>query len=181
MRKSRVFWPLLLALVLADCGTKRIAEDALVLHSPREVAGDVLRFTLTYNTGAAFGINVGDASRPVFIGLALVALVALGLMYRAVPAERRLEAAALALIAGGAIGNLLDRLRGPGGVVDFIDVGIGPTRFWTFNLADAGITVGAVLLATILWKEPGRAMEEAPDPAGGVETGGEKGDGGTTG
>ena len=60
----------------------------------------------------------------------------------------------LALIAGGALGNLLDRLRSVRGVVDFIDVGIGDSRFWTFNVADSGVTCGAILLMLVLWSRP---------------------------
>jgi signal peptidase II len=52
----------------------------------------------------------------------------------------------------GAAGNLLDRLRSARGVIDFIDVGIGSLRFWTFNIADACLTTGAVLLALALWR-----------------------------
>jgi signal peptidase II len=162
MRKARLFWPLVLALVLADCGSKRIIEETLPPHTPHEVVGDVLRFTLGYNPGAAFGLSVGPASRLVFTALTLLALVALGLMYRATPSERRMEVAALALISGGAIGNLIDRVRA-GQVVDFIDVGIGSTRFWTFNIADAGITVGAVLLALAFLKNP---APQEPEPVG---------------
>ncbi len=153
--KARLFWPLLLGLVLADCGAKRVAEQSLVLHSPTDVLGDVIRFTLAYNPGAAFGLDVGPASRFVFIALTFVALVALFAMYRSTPPDRRVQVAALALVTGGAVGNLLDRLRGAAGVVDFIDVGLGSVRFWTFNLADAGITIGAVLLALSLWTDPG--------------------------
>ena len=164
--KARVFWPLLLGLLLADCGSKRIAEDTLILHSPREVVGDVVRFTLAYNPGAAFGIDVGPSSRVVFTVLTLVALVALIAMYRSTPAEDRVQVAALGLITGGALGNLYDRIRGAAGVVDFIDVGVGGTRFWTFNLADAGITIGAILLALSLLNEPQPAAEPGvPDPA----------------
>lgn len=161
MKKARLFWPLLLGLLLADCGTKRIAEDALLPHMPQEVVGEVVRFTLAYNPGAAFGMHFGDASRVVFIVLTLVALVALALMYRSTPADRRVQVAALALVTGGALGNLADRLRGAAGVVDFIDVGVGGTRFWTFNIADAGITIGAILLALTLWTEPEPARPSA--------------------
>lgn len=165
--KARVFWPLLLGLLLADCGSKRIAEETLTLHSPRAVMGDVVRFTLAYNPGAAFGIDVGPSSRVVFTLLTLVALGALIAMYRSTPAHQRIQVAALGLITGGALGNLFDRLRGAAGVVDFIDVGVGGTRFWTFNIADAGITIGAILLAVSLWAEP--ESDPASDPGAGRE------------
>jgi signal peptidase II len=152
--KKHLFWPLALGLLLADFGTKRIAEAALQLHRPTEIMGDVVRFTLAYNPGAAFGIHVGPASRFLFIALGIVAVVALFWMYRNTPAGQTIQITALALISGGAMGNLLDRLRGPAGVVDFIDVGLGGTRFWTFNVADAAITIGAILLALSLWTEP---------------------------
>lgn len=161
-KKARVFWPLALGLLLADCGTKRIAEGSLQLHRPQEVMGEVLRFTLAYNPGAAFGIDVGPWSRVVFTVLTVVALVALFAMYRSTPPSHRIQLTSLALISGGALGNLFDRLRGPAGVVDFIDVGVGGTRFWTFNLADAGITVGAILLALSLWAESEVEAEHAP-------------------
>ncbi len=149
--KARLFWPLLLGLALGDCGTKRVAEQNLTLHSPTDVLGGVVRFTLAYNPGAAFGLDVGPASRIIFIFLAFLALAALYLMYRGTPPERRVQLVALGLVTGGALGNLIDRLRGAAGVVDFIDVGLGNVRFWTFNLADAGITIGAILLALSLW------------------------------
>lgn len=152
--KKHLFWPLALGLLVADFATKRLAEGSLQLHRPTEIMGNVIRFTLAYNPGAAFGIHVGPASRYLFIALGIVALAALFWMYRSTPAGQKIQITALALISGGALGNLLDRLRGPAGVVDFIDVGVGGTRFWTFNVADAAITIGAILLALSLWAEP---------------------------
>ena len=80
--------------------------------------------------------------------------------------QDRVQAIALALVAGGAIGNVLDRFRMPGGryrgVVDFIDIGVGGWRFYTFNLADVGVTCGAILLALLLLR---RGADAPPTPA----------------
>ncbi|MGH7538764.1 MAG: signal peptidase II [Gemmatimonadales bacterium] len=151
--KARRFWPLLLVLVLSDCATKRLAQARLVpAHVPHRVAGDVVRLTLTYNRGAAFGIDAGPRGRWVLAALSLVVLLGLSVMYRRAEARDLQLVTALALLAGGAVGNLLDRVRSPRGVVDFIDLGIGDARFWTFNLADVGISIGAVLLALTVWR-----------------------------
>jgi signal peptidase II len=61
--------------------------------------------------------------------------------------------AALALVCAGALGNLFDRIRSPYGVVDFIDIGVSGWRFWTFNVADSAVTVGALVLAWSLSRE----------------------------
>ncbi|MCH8934427.1 MAG: signal peptidase II, partial [Gemmatimonadetes bacterium] len=66
----------------------------------------------------------------------------------------------LGLVCGGAVGNLIDRIRSSRGVVDFIDVGIGVHRWPTFNIADSAVTVGAIALAFVLWME-GREEEGA--------------------
>ena len=65
----------------------------------------------------------------------------------------------VALVTGGALGNLLDRLRSSAGVVDFIDVGVRNVRFWTFNVADMGITIGALLLLLALGRWGGAAQQ----------------------
>jgi signal peptidase II len=156
--KSRYFWPVLLALFLTDCSTKRLAVEHLTPpYVPHDVAGTFLRFTLAYNPGAAFSIYLGPASRVTFTLLAFVALFVLGRLYRATRPDDVWQSLALALVCGGAAGNLLDRLTSPRGVVDFIDIGIGDVRWWTFNVADVGVTVGASLLAIVLWY---RAREE---------------------
>lgn len=152
-RKARLFWPLFFLLVFSDCTTKRIAEERLVdTHVPREVIGDVLRFTLAYNPGAATGLSLGSHSRAILVALAFAFLAVLFGMYRRAEQRDTVQVAALALICGGAIGNLIDRLRSPQGVVDFIDIGVGSWRFFTFNIADIAITTGAVALAVVLWR-----------------------------
>ena len=162
MPKARFFWPILGTLVLADCSTKELVQTALTGNpGPHPLLGDWLRVTLAYNPGAALNISLGGASRVVFGTIAATAVVALLLLYRRTPPTARLRAAALALVAGGALGNLLDRLRSPLGVIDFIDVGIGDARFWTFNVADIGVTVGALLLAMVLWREENLEKEAA--------------------
>lgn len=169
-KKAKAFWPLLLLLIFADCTTKRLAEEHLVPeHVPHPVVGDVVRFTLAYNPDAAFSFSLGQHSRIGFTVLALGVLIALGSVYRSTAAQDRMQAAALALVAGGAIGNVMDRFRTPGGtyrgVVDFIDIGVGGWRFWTFNLADVGVTCGAVLLALLLLRRREGASQVEPADA----------------
>ena len=155
--KARWFWPVLAALVLTDCSTKELVQLELAGQpGPHSVLGNWLRLTLAYNPGAALSLSLGGASRFVFSTVALGALGALLVLYRKTAADASLRAAALALVAGGALGNLLDRLRSPRGVVDFIDIGIGDVRFWTFNVADIGVTVGTLLLAVVFWREDAR-------------------------
>ena len=128
---------------------------------PRDIIGDWLRFTLVFNRGAAFGTTVGDASRWIFTGLALVILFVLIRMAHQARPEEVWKLLALGMICGGAIGNLIDRLRWSNGVVDFVDVGIGDHRFWVFNVADSAVSVGAVLLVLILWAEERRTRSVA--------------------
>ncbi len=149
--KAAVFWPLVSLLVLADCTTKQVAAERLEPeHVPHEVLGDVVRFTLAYNPGASFSVSLGEHTRWILTALAFGVLAALMVQYRRAAPHDRTLALALAFIVAGASGNLLDRLRRPRGVVDFIDIGVGDVRFWTFNLADVAVFCGAVLLANLL-------------------------------
>ena len=154
----RWFWALSGGLLLTDCATKRVAELALTpAHVPHPVVDHLVQLTLAYNTGSAMSLWTGPQARVVLSALALVALVVVLTLYRATSPRERLRIVALALVAGGAAGNLVDRLRSARGVVDFIDVGLGGWRFWTFNIADIGVTIGALLLAWALAREDARS------------------------
>jgi signal peptidase II len=143
-------------IVLLDFLTKQWVVSTLFLYETRPVFGDWFRFTYTHNPGAAFGLNIGEHSRLFFLALSLVALVVLVLMYRSTPKHDLLRLGAVALVCGGAIGNIVDRVRYEAGVVDFIDVGIGTSRFWIFNIADSAVSVGAVLLLVSFYLEERR-------------------------
>jgi signal peptidase II len=146
LKKAHLFWPLAATIVLADCASKRAIESSLTPGQGISIIGEYVRFTLGYNTGIAFGIPFGIGARPLLILFTLIACAGIVWIYRSTDAKQRVQIGALGLIMGGAVGNLLDRFRSAAGVVDFIDVGVGATRFWTFNLADSAITVGAALL-----------------------------------
>jgi signal peptidase II len=146
--------------------TKAIAVRELVPQRvPHDPFGNAVRFTLVYNPGAAFGLHVGPQSRWIFTALTVVALVILARLYMATRPGDRARVLALALVCAGAVGNLFDRLRSSLGVVDFIDVGFGDARWPTFNVADMAVSMGAVLLAWVLWQED-RALASAGLAAG---------------
>jgi signal peptidase II len=155
-----IFWSVLVAVVGLDLLTKIIAVSKLTTQfDPRDVIGDAVRFTLVYNRGAAFGLHVGEYSRWVFLALTIAALFILGRVYLQTSPGDRQRTLAHALVCGGAVGNLIDRVFRDRGVVDFIDVGVGATRWPTFNVADMAVSTGAFLLAWVLWGEDRRAAE----------------------
>jgi signal peptidase II len=148
-----LFWAAVVAVLVLDLATKWWAEGGLVLYQPVPILGDFLRWRLIYNPGAAFGLHLGPWSRWIFLVIAVIAFVVLFRMSREGPRGNPLRHLALGAVAGGALGNLVDRVRGSQGVVDFIDVGLGATRWPTFNVADIGVSCGAVVLAISLWRE----------------------------
>ena len=166
--KALIVLPVLVVVLLLDVITKAVAESVLSPAGiPQGVVGDWVRFALVYNPGAAFGLHFGGASRWIFMALTAVALVVLGQLYRAAAATDVRRLLALALVAAGAVGNVIDRIRSELGVVDFIDVGIGSHRWPTFNVADIAVSSGALLLAFVLWQEDRQtarlAVVESPD------------------
>jgi signal peptidase II len=134
--------------VVLDQAVKAIIRNTIELHESVEVIPAFVNLTRVHNYGAAFGLmNAADFPLKTIV-LSLVAAVALGALawYGAtLPPVQRLARAGLALVVGGAAGNLIDRLRS-GYVVDFVDVYWRGWHFWAFNVADAAITVGVSLM-----------------------------------
>ena len=124
----------------------------LVVHHLENgpIVGDLLRLTLTENTGAAFGLFPG--ARASFIAISVLAAIGLVYANHVMRGRDRMRRLALALILGGNLGNLFDRVR-LGRVTDFIDMGIGTARWPVYNLADVAVVVGALGLGVILLAE----------------------------
>lgn len=169
--------------LVLDRITKRWIVENLTLHELVPVWGDFFRLTYTHNFGAAFGIDVGQYSRVFFLTLAILALGVLMYLYVHTSARRRLRLWALALVAGGAVGNIIDRIVYRAGVVDFLDVGVGSLRWPVFNVADMAVSVGAVLLMITFYREETRSDDrdeantrEAARPRGSPAPGGDAAD-----
>lgn len=140
------------ALVAADQYSKGLIEATLPLGGGFNVIPGFFDIVHIRNSGAAFGLLSGVDSEWVsrgFMLFTLVALCALVMMYRTLPALERLSRAALVMIGAGAIGNLIDRVE-RGGVTDFLLFYIGEYRWPAFNVADSLITVGVVALAVTI-------------------------------
>jgi signal peptidase II len=156
----RLFWGAVAGVLILDIITKLIAEATLLRTTGVSVFGDWFQLRLVYNPGAAFGLHLGPYSRWIFFAVAAFAVVLLNRMSRSTPAGDWFRQLSLGLICGGAAGNLIDRIRSPRGVVDFIDVGLGTMRWPTFNVADIAVSCGAVALAISLWREDSRQAEQ---------------------
>jgi signal peptidase II len=144
------------AILALDILSKYLVQQKLTPYEYVPILGDFFRLTFIYNPGAAFGLHLGPYSRPIFLALAFVALAVLLVMYRHTTAHDRLRLFAIGAISGGALGNVIDRVRSAEGVVDFLDFGIGNLRWPVFNIADTAVTVGAILLLASLWAEDQR-------------------------
>ncbi|HEX9798537.1 MAG TPA: signal peptidase II [Thermoanaerobaculia bacterium] len=145
---KRAFLLLALAVLALDQWTKWLVERSFAPHSSHEIVPGLFHLSHVRNTGVAFGLFASGGD-----GLATAALAALGLgalafvswfFLRTPAAESRLLSA-LALVLGGAVGNLLDRLAS-GAVTDFLGVFIGSYRWPDFNVADSAICVGLGLM-----------------------------------
>jgi signal peptidase II len=147
------FWLVVAGIVALDRVTKVLLSRLLEHGADIVIAGDYVQLHLVHNTGAAFGLNLGPWSRWIFTVIAIGAVVLLHRMWREANPADHLRRWAVAVVAGGAAGNLVDRLLTSRGVIDFIDVGVGTARWPTFNVADIAVSCGAVALALSLWRE----------------------------
>jgi len=145
----------LLGVVLLDQATKALVMDRFAMFELLPVIPGLFDLTYLTNTGAAFGMLAGAKSvwrQVFFVGVAVAAIGVMVFSYRQFRSQGRIFVHAIGLIAGGAVGNLIDRLRF-GAVVDFLYFHLG-THYWpAFNVADSAITVGVCLfiLGTILY------------------------------
>jgi signal peptidase II len=142
---------LIFLVVFLDQASKLWIVGNFALYESLPVVPGLFSLTYLTNTGAAFGLLAGDHGvwrQVFFIGVAVVALVAIGFLYRKLRPVSVWYGVALGLIAGGAIGNLIDRLR-LGSVIDFLDVYVGVHHWPAFNLADSAITVGVAIFLLI--------------------------------
>lgn len=146
-----LFYFVALVVLALDQATKWWISSTMSRGESRSVIGDVFRLTYVHNDGAAFGLDLGG--RWAFV--AVTVAVTLFIMFSYSRAERRpLPRWALALVLGGALGNLVDRIR-IGEVIDFLQIGVGGVYWPIFNIADIGVSAGVALLALHLFrKEP---------------------------
>ena len=145
--RARAWWlagGLCLAVVVLDQVSKAIVRDHIVVGEQIHVLGP-LDLTLSHNSGVAFGIASGGAAP--LVGFALIALAFVGYLLARNPGLPGMWVAA-GLVAGGALGNMIDRLR-TGSVTDFVEIGSWPP----FNLADVAITTGVIVFAVIFLRE----------------------------
>jgi signal peptidase II len=134
--------------VIADQATKLLVRQRFELFDSVSVIPGFFNLTRIHNTGAAFGMlnAVELPMKSVMLGVvAAIALVGLALYAASLPSDQKVTRLGLALIIGGAAGNLIDRVIS-GYVVDFVDLYVGSWHFWAFNVADAAITVGVALM-----------------------------------
>jgi signal peptidase II len=139
-----------LGVIAVDRGSKMVVDD-MDLAAPYQLVGSYLQIIRGENRGGLFGILQGSAPLLALLSVGVILALVIYHERERLPRVSPLTVG-IGLLIGGAIGNLIDRVAF-GYVLDFIDVGVGSLRFWTFNIADAGISLGIViLLVDTLWR-----------------------------
>jgi signal peptidase II len=128
-----------------------VVVDGMDLAAPYQLIGSYLQIIRGENRGGLFGMVQGSAPLLALLSVGVILALVIYHERERLPRVSPLTVG-VGLLIGGAIGNLIDRVAF-GYVLDFIDVGVGSLRFWTFNIADAGISLGIViLLVDTLWR-----------------------------
>lgn len=139
-----------LGVIAVDRGTKALV-DGMDLSLPHQLIGSFLQIIRGENRGGLFGLLQGSAPLLALLSTGVILALVIYHERERIPQVTPLTVG-VGLLIGGAIGNLIDRVA-YGYVLDFIDAGVGGLRFWTFNIADVGITLGiAILLVDTLWR-----------------------------
>ncbi|PLX94356.1 MAG: signal peptidase II [Desulfuromonas sp.] len=160
MVRYRLLILVTLLVLLADQWSKWFIDHTMALHQSRTVIENFFNITYVHNQGAAFGILANsDLRLPLLSGVAVLACLVIGWMFRRLPREARWQRFGLALVFSGALGNLIDRVR-LGVVIDFLDVHWYQHHWPAFNVADSAITVGVGLLLIDLWLEERQRLVE---------------------
>ena len=167
-RRWALFASLAAVIVVSDQLAKAVVTSQLAPGQSVDVAGNLVRIVFGQNTGALFGLFKDNAAM-----FGLVSLIVIGLIvaYHGRSTPSPYLTITLGLLLGGAIGNMLDRLR-LGYVVDFVDVGLGTLRFYTFNVADSAISLSILLLLLAAMRPSlveGPKVASAPPAADGAE------------
>jgi signal peptidase II len=166
--RGRARWPIFIGIAVAVVVLDQLAKAWLVSTlSPGErieVVGDYVRLIHSQNTGALFGLFRDQA---LFFAIVSVGVVGAIVWFHHSSGRNTLLSVALGLLLGGALGNMTDRFR-IGYVVDFVDVGVGNLRFYTFNIADSAISLAILLLLITAFVSTGRSDDrpQAPETPG---------------
>lgn len=156
-----------LVVLVLDLVTKWIVSHRIDFRGePLRIVGDLVRFNHVRNSGSAFSLFQGG--RIAFIAFSILSIALILSLARSRRFRSLTASISLGMILGGALGNLYDRIL-YGAVTDWIDIGIGSTRWPTFNVADIGVTIGVLLLIPTMLREPRRQeLDEEPRPTDGA-------------
>ena len=143
------YYYLVILTIISDQLSKKWIDTNMLQYESWDIIGSFLRFTYVKNSGIAFGISIGGYTL-LLVLLSILATIFVAYVHWTERKNHPLISNGLALILGGAIGNLIDRLSvlfvdKYEGVIDFIDIGTSTYRWYTFNLADTAITIGMTL------------------------------------
>ncbi len=157
-----LFITCLLLVVVLDQLSKSWVVHHFMLYESREIIPGFFHLTYLTNTGAAFGLFAGRPGwlrQVFFIGVAVVAAAVIFFLHRRIKGISRWYTVGLAMVGGGAVGNLIDRIR-LGSVVDFLDFSVSGHHWPAFNVADSAITVGVAIILLVNVLLAGRKQQE---------------------